>query len=178
MLTLIQKKLPKYVHATQTDIQVLTPMRKGLLGVERLNEILQHYLNPPDPKKREREYGSSRFREGDKVMQVKNNYQIDWETRGAYGIPIDKGQGIFNGDMGIIREINTFAEQMTIEFDDGKFVEYPFAQLEERELAYAVTVHKSQGSEYPAVIIPLLSGPADADEPESFYGSHQGKNPV
>lgn len=158
-LQLIKQKLPKFVDATEYDIQVLTPMRKGLLGVERLNTVLQMYLNPPDEKKREKEYGSTRFREGDKVMQVKNNYQMEWEIRNRYGIMIDKGTGIFNGDMGIIEEINDFAETMTISFDEGRMVEYPYKQLEELELAYAVTIHKSQGSEYPAVVIPLLSGP-------------------
>ena len=159
VLTLIQKKLPKYIQAKPEDIQVLTPMRKGLLGVERLNTILQEYLNPPSPKKREREYGLGKFREGDKVMQIKNNYQIEWEIRGNYGIAAEKGVGVFNGDMGIVREINTFAEILTVEFDERRFVEYSFKQLDELELAYAVTIHKSQGSEYPAVVIPLLAGP-------------------
>lgn len=154
VLTLIQKKLPKYVNARPEDIQVLTPMRKGLLGVERLNAILQEYLNPPGPEKREREYGSGKFREGDKVMQIKNNYQMEWEIRGKYGIAVEKGTGVFNGDMGIIREINTFAELLTVEFEESRFVEYSFRQLDELELAYAVTIHKSQGSEYPAVVIP------------------------
>ena len=158
-LQLIKQKLPKYVDAGEYDIQVLTPMRKGLLGVERLNGILQMYLNPPDKRKREKEHGSRIFREGDKVMQIKNNYQMEWEIRSRFGISIEKGTGIFNGDTGIIEEINEFAETMTISFDEGRMVEYPFKQLEELELAYAVTIHKSQGSEYPAVVIPLLSGP-------------------
>ena len=158
-LQLIKQKLPKFVDATEYDIQVLTPTRKGLLGVERLNNILQMYLNPEDPSKREKEYGSTIFREGDKVMQIKNNYQLEWEIRSKYGLCIDKGTGVFNGDTGIIEEINFFAETMTISFDEGKKVEYPFKQLEELELAYAITIHKSQGSEYPAVVIPLFQGP-------------------
>lgn len=156
---LVQEKLPPYVDAKMFDIQVLTPMRKGPLGVENLNVILQRYLNPPDGRKKERVYGNNVFRQGDKVMQIKNDYQLEWEIRGKYGIPVEKGTGIFNGDMGIIREINEFAENMTIEFDEARFVEYSFKQLEELELAYAITIHKSQGSEYPAVVIPLLGGP-------------------
>ena len=159
VITLIQKKLPKFVQAEPYDIQVLTPMRKGLLGVERLNVILQQYLNPPETGKKEKEHRNGLFREGDKVMQIKNNYQIEWEVRGLYGIPVEKGVGVFNGDTGILREINTFAETVTVEFDERKFVEYSFKQLDELELAYAITIHKAQGSEYPAVVIPLLHGP-------------------
>ena len=160
VLQLIKQKLPKFVDATPYDIQVLTPMRKGLLGVERLNGILQRYLNPPSPQKREKEHGDILFREGDKIMQTRNNYQLVWEIRTKYGLSVDKGTGVFNGDMGIVREINDFAETMTVEFDEGRMVEYPYKLLDELELAYAITIHKSQGSEYPAVVIPLLSGPS------------------
>lgn len=160
VLQLVKQKLPKFVDATPYDIQVLTPMRKGLLGVERLNGILQQYLNPPDKSKREKEHGDMVFREGDKVMQTKNNYQLEWEIRTKFGLTVDKGMGIFNGDMGIITEINDFAETMTVEFDEGRKVEYSYKLLDELELAYAITIHKSQGSEYPAVVIPLLSGPS------------------
>ena len=158
-LQLIKQKLPKFVGASEYDIQVLTPMRKGLLGVERLNTILQMYLNPPSDRKKEKEHGAIVFREGDKVMQIKNNYQLEWEIRSKYGLCIDKGTGVFNGDTGIVEEINDFAETITVNFDEGRMVEYSYKLLDELELAYAVTIHKSQGSEYPAVVIPLLSGP-------------------
>ena len=159
VLQLVIQKMPKYVDAHMYDIQVLTPMRKGLLGVDRLNTVLQQYLNPPSQSKAEKERGEMIFREGDKVMQIKNNYQIEWEIKNRYGIAVERGMGIFNGDMGVIRSIREITELMTVEFDEGRMVEYPFKLLEELELAYAVTIHKSQGSEYPAVVLPLLSGP-------------------
>ncbi len=159
MITLVREKLPKYVDAKVFDIQVMTPMRKGMLGVERLNRILQQFLNPESSDKEEKEYGDGLFRQGDKVMQIKNNYQTEWEIRGRNKIAVERGTGIFNGDIGIIRAINNYTELMEVEFDEGKFVTYSFKQLDELELAYAVTIHKSQGSEYPAVVMPLLSGP-------------------
>ena len=159
VIQLIKQKLPGYVDAQPFDIQVLTPMRKGLLGVERLNQVLQQYLNPPDDNKEEKEHGDRVFREGDKVMQMKNNYQTEWEIKSKYGLAIDKGLGVFNGDTGIISRINQFSESLTVVFDEGRTVEYPFGQLDELELSYAITIHKSQGSEYPAVVIPLLRGP-------------------
>ncbi len=159
VLALVQEKMPRYVHAQISDIQVLTPMRKGALGVENLNQVLQRYLNPPSKDKEEKEHGRGSFRVGDKVMQIRNNYQLEWEIRNRFGIAVDRGLGVFNGDMGLIRSINSFAEELTVEFDEGRMISYPFKQLDELELAYAITVHKSQGSEYPAVVIPLLSGP-------------------
>ena len=159
LVSLIAEKLPPYVDATKYDIQVLTPSRKGELGVENLNKILQLYINPPAPNKREKQWGEVIFRENDKVMQIKNDYQIEWKIVTKKGLTIKEGSGVFNGDCGIIREINEFAGTVTVEFDEGKQVEYTGATLEELELAYAITIHKSQGSEYPAVIIPLLNAP-------------------
>lgn len=159
MVTLVTEKLPGYVHADPFDIQIMTPMRKGALGVERLNGILQEYLNPRAPSKAEKESGGTVYRVGDKVMQVKNNYQLEWQIRGSRGGVTESGTGVFNGDIGMIREINTFSEELTVEFDEGRMVDYSFRNLEELELAYAITIHKSQGSEYPAVVIPVHSGP-------------------
>lgn len=159
MLTLIQRKLPGYVHTDPLSIQVLSPMRKGALGTQRLNAILQQYLNPSSPDKVERELFDVRWREGDKVMQTKNNYQMQWRIPGPAGFAVDTGTGVFNGDIGRIREINTYGETVTIEFDGGRLADYGFDEMSDIELAYAVTIHKSQGSEYPAVVIPMYSGP-------------------
>ena len=159
MIQLITEKLPRYVEAQPYDIQVLTPMRKGSLGVETLNEILQRYLNPADPSRKEHAAGDRIFREGDKVMQIKNNYQLEWEIVSQYGIRIDSGSGVFNGDIGTIRRIREESSTVQVEYDEHRLVEYTFSQLDEIELAYAITIHKSQASEYPAVLLPLLSGP-------------------
>ena len=147
------------MHIPPEDIQVLSPTRKGELGTVNLNRHLQAALNPPAKDKPEKAFGDVIFRKGDRVMQIKNNYQMEWEIRSKYGLCIDKGTGVFNGDTGIIEEINDFAETITVNFDEGRMVEYSYKLLDELELAYAVTIHKSQGSEYPAVVIPLLSGP-------------------
>ena len=157
---LVRNRLPEYIGADPFDIQVLTPMRKGELGVAHLNQVLQYYLNPASPDKEEREVRDGIFREGDKVMQIKNNYKIEWKVVNEKGFSVEEGLGVFNGDMGIIKQINTFTERVTVIFDEHRQVEYPFSNLDELELAYAITIHKSQGSEYPAVVLPLLSGPS------------------
>lgn len=159
MVTLVQTKLPAYTKCAPGEVQVLTPTRKGMLGVERLNAALQQFLNPPEARKAQKELGGVVFREGDKVMQIRNNYKISWEIRGRHGIAVETGMGVFNGDMGIIDEINLAMSELTVRFDEDKYVAYSFKEAEELEHAYAITVHKSQGSEYPAVVLPLLDGP-------------------
>lgn len=159
MLWLVRDKMPKYTDCTPFDVQVLTPMKKGELGVYRCNEVLQRYLNPESPQKNQMESHGVLFREGDKVMQMKNNYQIKWEMRGNNGMRLEEGTGVFNGDCGIITEIDTFNKEITVRFEDEKYVTYPTGNMDELELAYAITIHKSQGSEYPAVVLPILSGP-------------------
>lgn len=160
VIYLVKNRLPEYIGVDPFEIQVLTPMRKGELGVEHMNQVLQYYLNPASPDKEEREVHAGVFREGDKVMQIKNNYKIEWKIVNEKGFSVEEGLGVFNGDMGVIRKINTFSEKLTVVFDENRQVEYPFSNLDELELAYAITIHKSQGSEYPAVVLPLLSGPS------------------
>lgn len=158
LLIMMKNKLPSVMNISSFDIQVLCPMKKGGVGVEEMNRLLQQYLNPPSNEKKEYRTASTLFREGDKVMQVKNNYQTEWEIRSESGFVHESGTGIFNGDMGVIECINSYSSVMTVRFDDDKIVDYPFKALDELEIAYAVTVHKSQGSEYEVIILPLFSG--------------------
>ena len=160
VISLVRDKLPSYVNASSNELQIMTPMRKGPLGVEALNSFLQKSLNPSSNQKKEKEYDATVFREGDKVMQIKNNYQKEWFVYNDKKMPVDKGLGVYNGDIGTISEIDMLSEGFCICFDDGKVCEYEFSEFNEIELAYAITVHKSQGSEYPAVIIPIYKGPA------------------
>ena len=159
LVTLIRDKLPSYVGASSGEIQVLVPMRRGPLGAETLNRALQEALNPPDRSKKEWHQGDRIWRTGDKVMQMKNNYSAVWEIRGYHDIVIDHGEGIFNGDLGIIHRIDPMAQEITVCFDEKRMVRVPFSEMDEMDLAYATTIHKSQGSEYPAVLLPILGGP-------------------
>ena len=159
MEILIKDKVPKEFQVASLEVQILTPMRKGPLGSEALNKVFQERLNPPSPEKKEFQYGDTLFRVGDKIMQIKNDYDLEWEIVGKYNIAIAEGTGIFNGDIGTIQDINDFGRTLKVRFDDGKIVEYSFQQLDELEHAYAITIHKSQGSEYPVVILPILNGP-------------------
>jgi exodeoxyribonuclease V alpha subunit len=147
--TLCKTRLPRaYGVSVYDGIQVITPSRKGQNGTEMLNSVLQAAINPSEYGKKEKSLRDLTYREGDKVMQTKNNYDIAWQKNGVEGF------GIYNGDIGIIRKIDLIAQAMTIDFD-GRMANYDFAMTEELELAYAITVHKSQGSEYPIVVIPL-----------------------
>lgn len=162
--TLTMKNLPNYYGFTSQEIQVLCPTRKYEVGVENMNRRLQDKLNPKSSAKTEHSRGDVIFRKGDKVMQIKNNYQMEWKIYGisktgnGKGYVIDEGIGVFNGDMGVITDISDFDEELTVLFDDGRECVYGFRELDQIEHAFAVTIHKSQGSEYPAVVIPLLGG--------------------
>lgn len=158
-IKLVRDNLPRYLNVPGSEIQVMTPMKKGVLGVVNLNRVLQAYLNPASPGKEEHSRGDTLLREGDRVMQIRNNYQIEWTRRGRHGAALQTGQGVFNGDMGILRRIDSFSETLTIEYEEGRMVKYEFAELDQLELCYAVTIHKAQGSEYPAVVMPLYPGP-------------------
>ncbi len=157
VIRLVRDKLPEYIHAGSDEIQVISPMRKGMLGVENLNRLLQQALNPPSEDKKEKVFTRGLFRQGDKVMQIRNNYQKKWES--LSGDRLRTGSGVFNGDIGVIRDIRFFTEEVVVLFDDDRLTSYLFSECDELELAYAITVHKAQGSEYQAVVLPLMSVP-------------------
>ena len=157
LAVLLTKQLPSYFKVSADDIQVLTPMKKHPLGVAALNKFLQETLNPYSGTKRQMQRGDVTFREGDKVMQIKNDYKLEWRIPPcpSNNFIQEEGVGVFNGDMGHITLINDFDEVVVVRFDDGREVDYPYSMMDELMQAFAITIHKSQGSEYPLVIMPL-----------------------
>ncbi len=153
IVDLCTRRLPQYFNDCDTllDFQVLTPVRKGIVGSINLNKELQAVLNAPSKRKNEKRFGDRLFREGDKVMQIKNNYQLEWKRIEDFS----DGRGVFNGDCGFIKAIDNEYNEMTVVFEESKYVKYDFSQADELELAYAITVHKSQGSEFPIIIMPV-----------------------
>lgn len=177
LIELVSKRLPEYyrVEDPLSDIQVLTPTRRGDLGTGALNQVLQNVLNPPSPDKAEKKYGDKLFRQGDKVMQIRNNYEIGWRRRRDFS----EGEGIFNGDVGLVQSIDNDAGTMTVVFDEDRFVEYDNTNIDELELAYALTVHKSQGSEFPIVVMPVAFVPPMLATRNLLYTAvTRGKNAV
>ncbi len=140
------------------DVQVLSPMKKGILGVENLNRVLQAAMNPAAPDKPEHSFGETLFRQGDKIMQIKNDYKISWFRQDDNGL-MQEGAGVFNGDLGTLYRLDTANRIMHVLFDDGRLAEYTFTQSDELDLAYCISIHKSQGSEFPTVLLPLAGGP-------------------
>lgn len=159
IIEMVANRIPRKLNSNDiSEIQVLTPMKRGELGTINLNKILQEKLNPSSMLKNEKEFGNYIYREGDKVMQVKNNYSLEWQCF-ENNICVANGLGVFNGDTGFIEKIDEYHKKMTIKFDDNKFVDYDFTQLDEIDLAYAITIHKSQGSEYKSIVVPIFGGP-------------------
>lgn len=163
---LCARRLPVFLHsdAPARDIQVLAPTKKSGAGVYQLNALLQAALNPPAPWKKEIAYGETVFRTGDKVMHIRNNYQLPWKADGG-----EEGEGVFNGDVGFVSAVDNQDRIVTVRFDDERTVEYDYQQLEELELAYCLSVHKSQGSEFPCVVMPVLGGPPRLLTRNLFY---------
>ncbi len=159
IIEMVANRIPRKLNSNDiSEIQVLAPMKRGELGTINLNKILQEKLNPSSMLKNEKEFGNYIYREGDKVMQVKNNYSLEWQCF-ENNICVANGLGVFNGDTGFIEKIDEYRKKMTIKFDDNKFVDYDFTQLDEIDLAYAITIHKSQGSEYKSIVVPIFGGP-------------------
>lgn len=158
ILELVTTRLPKFLGVDPQTIQVLAPLKAGVCGIENLNKVLQERINPPSSGKRQVEFGRTIFREGDKVMQMSNNYDLEWKKHGRYADEI--GKGVFNGDIGIVNTIDPNTSEVVVEFEDGRICLYTRPDLIDLSLSYAITIHKSQGSEFDTVIIPAIAGPS------------------